>query len=89
MKIQSERDVDFTIYTTVFNNGNTEWRKVVDSDPEIGTYHVMNYHTCEWETFFTLLEAHNRVEKLKELFSNDFSKVATYEPDYFDDEGWE
>lgn len=89
MKIQSEQDVDFTIYTTVFNNGGTEWRKSVDSDPEIGTYHVMNYDTCDWETFFTFTEAKNRVEKLKVSFTYDFTKVATYVPDYFDDDGWE
>lgn len=89
MKIQSEQDVDFTIYTTIFDNGITEWRKAVDSDPDIGLYHVMNYDTCEWETFFALAEARTRVEKLKGLFVHDFSKVATYEPYYFDDDGWE
>lgn len=89
MHNQSESDIDFSIYTTVCNNGDTQWRLAVDTDPEIGTYHVINYKTKEWETFFTLYEVKKRIESMREGFANDFTKVATYEPDYFDDDGWE
>ena len=90
MKTEYESDIDLTIYTTVCTNGDTQWRKAIDDDPSEGLYHICNYNTGLWETYFTYDEAKSAADRLKvHHIESDFSRVLPYLPNFFDDEFWE
>lgn len=89
MSTHHEHDIIFEIYTTVNTVEGTEWRKVADTDPEIGIYHIINHETCQWETYFTLTEVKSRLDNMKNNYYTTNFKRVLLEFEEFDDQFWE